>query len=357
MNNFFRLIAFIALIFSLVACTSAPVLTPTATPQSTLTSNYTKEPSPTPMPTETLRPTQFPTITPSPTPSEVVTRYHIELGVETFSSKVWMPAPRYWDGKGIRRIQYLEISPQPKLRYREETGSEVLHWVNRSGGKQVYKIVFDVEMVFVDNSEAARLKSSPYDKNSYIYHKYTQPQKDIQSDADEIIDLAMSIIGNETNPYKQARLIHRWMTINIRSGSVPRDALSTLHNKGNDCAGKAHLFITLCRAIGIPARNVAGIHIPNSKHLRSGNWWPDRTMGYHVWAEFYLSEYGWVQVDPGRKDMFGVIEEHRIITSKGNDLKLGFGFPRSEIAWFHLPYDTNQQIEREPLWFNVSEVP
>jgi transglutaminase-like putative cysteine protease len=283
--------------------------------------------------------------------------YHIELEVQSVSSRVWIPAPRYWDGQGIQSINFLEISPEPSKWFREENGTEILYWENRTGKAQVYKLEFEIELVFIDNSIASLLDFPPYDVNSYIYQKYSQPQQDIQSDSDEIMYLATTIIGDETNPYKQAKLIHSWMTNNIRGGSVPRDALSTLHNEGNDCAGKAHLFIALLRATGIPARNVSGIHSPGSQYLQSGNWWPDKSMGYHVWAEFFLQGYGWVQVDPGNPNMFETMKEHRIVTSKGNDIKIGSGFPRGEIAWFHLPYNTYQQIEDEPLIFSVTQIP
>jgi transglutaminase-like putative cysteine protease len=268
-----------------------------------------------------------------------------------------MPAPRYWDGQGLRSIKYFEISPEPTDWFREENGTEVLYWENWTGKKQVYKMTFAVELAYVDNSAASRLEFPPYDDNSYIYVKYTRSQKDIQSDSVEILSLAASIIGEEENPYQRAKRIHAWMIKNIGYESGPlRDALSTLHHKGSDCAGKAHLYIALLRAVGIPARNVSGIHSPGQQYLQSGGWWPDRTMGYHVWTEFYLPGYGWVQVDPGRKGEFETITEHRIITSKGSELKIGHGFPYSEISWFHLPYDTNDQIEGSPLWFEVTQM-
>ena len=308
----------------------------------------------TPAPTHTDAPTPTSTSTPLPEGYQI---YHIELELQSASPRVWMPAPRYWDGQGILSIKYLEISPDPSNWFREENGTEILYWENRTGRAQVYRLVFNIELIFIDNSIASRLDFPPYDETSYIYQKYTQPQNEIQSDAQEIIDLAATIIGGETNPYMQAKRIHSWMTRNIGGGSVPRDALSTLHNQGNDCAGKAHLFVALLRAARIPARNVSGIHSPGNQYLQSGNWWPDRSMGYHVWSEFYLPDYGWFQVDPGNPSMFEIIREHRIVTSKGNDIRIGSGFPRSQISWFHLPYNLYQQIEDEPLIFSVTQIP
>lgn len=313
------------------------------------------DPTVTLIPTHTATSTIVPTPIPTSTP-EGYQKYHIELGVESSSPRVWMPAPRYWDGQSIKKIEYQEISPEPSDWFREENGTEVLYWENRTGKRQSYEIIFDLEMVFIDSSGAAELETQPYKENSYIYRKYTQPLKDIQSDSEEIISLAKSIIKDEVNPYQQAKLLQSWIVKNIQYISGDRDALSTLHNKGSECVGRAHLYVALLRASGIPARNVSGIHSPGSQYLKSGVWYPDKSMGYHVWTEFYLEEYGWIQVEPSQQGVFGTLMEHRIVTSKGNDLTIGNNFPGGIISWFHLPYDVYSQIENDPLWFNVTKV-
>jgi len=267
-----------------------------------------------------------------------------------------MPSPRYWDGQSIKHIRYIQISPEPSDWYREENGTEIFYWENTSRRQQVYQITFEVEMVFIDNTTAADIKNQPYDNNSYLYKKYTKPSNNVQSDSQEIIDLAKSIVGEEMNPFQRAKLVQEWLEKNITYIPGDRDALSVLQNGGSDCAGRAHLYVALLRASGIPARNVSGIHSPGSGHLKSGVWYPDKTMGYHVWVEFYIEGYGWIQIEPSQHGGFGKLEEHRIVTSKGNDLLISNNFPNKNISWFHLPYDIHSQIENDPLWFNVSKI-
>lgn len=56
----------------------------------------------------------------------------------------------------------------------------------------------------------------------------------------------------------------------------------TLKNKMGDCGNLNSVFITLLRMKGIPARHLMGFR-------------PDRSL--HVWADFYLANYGWIPVD------------------------------------------------------------
>jgi hypothetical protein len=71
-------------------------------------------------------------------------------------------------------------------------------------------------------------------------------------------------------------------------------------NLGGKCADLNALFVGMCRAVGVPARDVYGIRLVPSafgyKEL-SGN--PASLKGSQLWrAEVYLAGYGWVAMDP-----------------------------------------------------------
>lgn len=77
----------------------------------------------------------------------------------------------------------------------------------------------------------------------------------------------------------------------------------TLENRQGNCWDYSDLFVTLCRRVGLPCRQVAG--------------W-QKNGGGHIWAEVYLNNIGWIQVNPttGR-----TIDENYIplfTTSDGN---------------------------------------
>ncbi|MFK8045932.1 MAG: transglutaminase-like domain-containing protein [Crocinitomicaceae bacterium] len=73
----------------------------------------------------------------------------------------------------------------------------------------------------------------------------------------------------------------------------------TLKNRVGDCGNLSSVFITLLRMKGIPARHLMGFR-------------PDGSL--HVWADFYLANYGWIPIDVTYKhdypqgDYFGNIK-------------------------------------------------
>ncbi|MGB9960194.1 MAG: transglutaminase-like domain-containing protein [Candidatus Bathyarchaeales archaeon] len=129
-----------------------------------------------------------------------------------------------------------------------------------------------------------------YDKNSTMYKRYTQPEKLIESDNPQIISAAKSIVGDEENPYKKAQKIFDFVTTHIRyeRQEEERGALWALKNGVGDCSEYSYLFVALCRAAGIPAKIQAGFVFNKvGENMTDG----------HMWAEFYLENYGWIPVD------------------------------------------------------------
>jgi hypothetical protein len=110
----------------------------------------------------------------------------------------------------------------------------------------------------------------------------------IQSDDEEIVDLARDIVGGETNSLKAAQLINGWVFENIEKQFTPAlsNALQTLHSRQGDCGEHAALAVALMRAAGIPSRPVTGlVYFP-----------PGDGFGYHAWVEAFVGD--WVMMDP-----------------------------------------------------------
>ena len=103
--------------------------------------------------------------------------------------------------------------------------------------------------------------------------------------------LAEQIVGDEKNALIKARKIYdfittqavyRFMPPYLTVTSIPEYFLSGLRG---DCGVQALTFITLCRAVGIPAQWQAGLYTTPV------------SVGNHDWARFYVAPYGWLFAD------------------------------------------------------------
>ncbi len=104
--------------------------------------------------------------------------------------------------------------------------------------------------------------------------------------------LAAEIAGDERDPLRLARRVYDYICTHVRYSYV-RDYLLidnipefVLLNAYGDCGTMALAFITLCRALGIPAKWQSG-----------WSCYPDGC-GSHDWAMFYVAPYGWLYCDP-----------------------------------------------------------
>ncbi|MBR0037608.1 MAG: transglutaminase domain-containing protein [Bacteroidales bacterium] len=81
-----------------------------------------------------------------------------------------------------------------------------------------------------------------------------------------------------------------------------------LKDGGGDCGNLSSIYISLLRAKGIPARHVVAFAANNN---------------FHVWAEFYIQDFGWVPVDVTYKNgnprgnYFGRYNYNMVIVQKG----------------------------------------
>ncbi len=144
-------------------------------------------------------------------------------------------------------------------------------------------------------------QNASFDPNQI--NAYLQPADKIQSNHLEIINLAQKINANAKNkPGKLqniATFLDTHMKYNENSPVKNEGALSALRYGEGVCEDYAALYIALCRASGIPARQVNGYADPKGT---GENWNQEKIIylhGYrHSWAEVYLKDLGWIATDP-----------------------------------------------------------
>jgi len=129
-----------------------------------------------------------------------------------------------------------------------------------------------------------------YDRNSDLFKKYTQPEELIQSNHPKIIEKAQNLTANKTDIHNKVYEIYSFVVKHLKYAIQEQEqgALWALENGVGDCSEYSYLFVALCRAAGIPARIQVGFAFgSNYETLENG----------HMWAEYYLENYGWIPVD------------------------------------------------------------
>lgn len=103
---------------------------------------------------------------------------------------------------------------------------------------------------------------------------------------DGVREIAGLAVGDATTDLEKVQALWRWVRYNINySGPMGTryGTLQVLSQGYGRCWDSSDVLVTLCRASGIPARQVAG-------------WLADQDTG-HVWSQAYLEGKGWVDVD------------------------------------------------------------
>jgi len=95
----------------------------------------------------------------------------------------------------------------------------------------------------------------------------------------------IGIVGSEGDPAQNAARLTRWVNRNLTqvpTATVP-SAREVLRSRRGDCNEHAVLLTALARAVGIPARVVAG-----AVYLEDGFY-------YHAWSELWVGR--WLSAD------------------------------------------------------------
>lgn len=138
---------------------------------------------------------------------------------------------------------------------------------------------------------------------------YLLPSRYCQSD--KLSRLAYSIAGHTPRTYQQIARLRHWVHENIEyeygTSNASTSALETVNTKRGVCRDFAHLGISLCRAVSVPARMVVGfLH-------------ELEPMDLHAWYEAYIG---------GRWFTFDATEDE----PKGNRIVIAYGRDAADVA-------------------------
>lgn len=131
----------------------------------------------------------------------------------------------------------------------------------------------------------------PLDVAEESIKRFLAPTPQSQSGHPTIIARAQKIVGDEKDALTAVKRIVAWVYRTLDKGTGERGsatAVEVLASRVGDCTEHAALTVALCRAAGIPARNLGGLEylvLRNDKPVA----------GFHAWAEVWLGR--WVGID------------------------------------------------------------
>jgi transglutaminase-like putative cysteine protease len=208
--------------------------------------------------------------------------------------RCWLPFPRADHEQ--HSVRLIAADPEPRLIAPAEAPQRTVYFERPAGvdGATSFSLTFE----YVTSAQLPLLAKAKAERplSSEEREQYLREEPPHIAFSSEVQRLSQEIVGaHGAEPeLERARMIFDWVVTHMRYASemeygvLPRIVEKALATRRGDCGVQALLFITLCRAAGIPARWVSGwVVYPSGWNM-------------HDWAEFYVQPYGWLPADPSR---------------------------------------------------------
>lgn len=183
----------------------------------------------------------------------------------------------------------------------------------------------------------------------------------------EVKALAERITAGKKTVLEKARAIYDWTCENMYrdpdvKGCGKGDVCALLKKPGGKCTDISSVFIALCRASGVPTREVFGLRLGKKPE-------EDITSGQNCWVEIFVPGYGWFPVHPAdvlkavlveklasgspkekeyREYYWGSLDPYRVVLAEGRDLVLNPRQTGTPLNTFLYPY---AEVGGKPLDF------
>lgn len=275
----------------------------------------------------------------------------------TKETKLWVPYPV---SDGQQYVENIKVSGNfaSSAVYKNEDGTPILYAQWPAGTKsRTLSYSFSVTR---QELHQTNLPTKEPAWNRADFDKYLKPTSLGPIDG-EVKKLADTITKGHTTVLAKARAIYDWCCSNMYRdpdtiGCGKGDVCALLKKPGGKCTDISSVYVALCRAAGVPAREVFGLRLGKKPA-------EDITTYQHCWAEFFLPGYGWVIADPAdvRKAMlvqklelndpktkelkeffWGGMDAYRVVLATGRDIVLNppqagaplntFGYPYAEVG-------------------------
>jgi transglutaminase-like putative cysteine protease len=229
-----------------------------------------------------------------------------ELAHADSAARAWLPLPSVEEAAWLRPMgnRWQGNAARVKVEKDPAYGALMLAASWEAGAESP---VIEVTSRFAVRDRAIDLtqpgKVAPLDQATA--QLYTRPTLLLPTDG-IVKETAAAIVRSATTDLAQARAIYEWIVDNTARNPKTRGcgtgnikAMLETGDLTGKCADLNALYVGLARAAGLPARDVYGIRVADSRFgYQSLGKSGEITRAQHCRAEVWLSGFGWVPVDP-----------------------------------------------------------
>jgi transglutaminase-like putative cysteine protease len=309
---------------------------------------------------------------------EAVTR--VEVADASGVARAWVPVPLITDTDYQKRGGDTWSGNATTIRpYKDDRYDVGLVYAEWPAGEKAP--VLEVTSRFSTRDRAIDLSKPPAGgahEDPALLKRYLEPTHLIPTDG-IVRETAQGITEGLTSEVDKARAIYEWIVENTFRDPKVRgcglgDIKTMLETKyfGGKCADLNALYVGLARASGMPARDVYGVRVADSRTFKSLGKSGDISKAQHCRAEVFLTGYGWVPVDPAdvrkvvleepptgralgdplvqkaRAKLFGAWEMNWLAYNYGHDVKLP-NSPRGPVGFLMYPQAETGEGRRDSL--------
>lgn len=190
-------------------------------------------------------------------------------------------------------VESLVMNSTPKAKITQKDDYIEYYWKDPAIRQEWFKYSVKANVKTVNSfNKITRTIRFPVDDIPREFKMYVEPSEYIDTN-DQIKNKANEIIAGETDYYIVIYKLAQWVekNVNYNLSTLTANAVQksswVLTNKEGVCDEITNLYISMLRAVGIPARFVGGQVYTNINYK----------FGEHGWAEVYYPGEGWIPVD------------------------------------------------------------
>ena len=228
--------------------------------------------------------------------------YQVELNyqAEGHSDFVLNICPARTRSQSVLNESFVVEGATPSYTFTDPLTANRINRLYTEGGQVRVRYAGSVELdhVIIDPAtiDERAVRSLPSEVLQYIL-----PSRYCQSD--RMRDLARAMFGNMAPGYARVAAICEWVTQHVRfnpgASNASTSAIDTFDSRAGVCRDYAHLMISMCRALNIPARYITGVDYGADPALGPSD--------FHAYVEVFLGQRWYLFDASGMTPVMGLI--------------------------------------------------